>query len=154
MVCVPYGAKPLKKLHSHFGTVCIPRFPRPRFLPLFFFFFLRVNSNLTWVHCSRTVQHCLYTVQHCSCTVYVLKNIKNSSHDIIYTFKNYFATVFSIFSFQFSATISSIQTDPLSFQGIIPPVPIQSLPPSMHDEKGSNSCKMIINIYIYIYIYF
>ena len=71
------------------GTVCIPRFPRPRFLPLFFF--LRVNSNLTWVHCSRTVQYC-------SCTVHVLKNIKNWSHDTIYTFKNYFATVFSVFS--------------------------------------------------------
>ena len=57
-------------------TVCVPRFPRPRFLPLFFFFFVRVNSNLTWVHCSCTVQHCLYTVQHCLCTVYVLKKLK------------------------------------------------------------------------------
>ena len=37
------------------------------------------------------------------------KNIKNGSHDTIYTFKNYSATVFSV-----SATISSIQTDPLS----------------------------------------
>ena len=32
-------------------------------------------------------------------TVHALKNIKNESHDTIYTFKNYFATVFSIFSF-------------------------------------------------------
>ena len=45
-----------------------------------------------------------------------LKNIKNGSHDTIYTFKNYFATVFSVFSFKFSATISSIQTDPLYYQ--------------------------------------
>ena len=27
--------------------------------------------------------------------------IKNGSHDTIYTFKNYFASVFSVFSFQF-----------------------------------------------------
>ena len=37
----------------------------------------------------------------------------------------------------------------LSFQGIIPPVPIQSLSPSMHNEKGSNSCKMIINFFFF-----
>ena len=43
---------------------------------------------------------------HCAYTVHVLKNIKNGSHGTIYTFKNYFATVFSV-----SATISSIQTD-------------------------------------------
>ena len=47
---------------------------------------------------------------HCVYTVHVLKNIKNESHDTIYTFKNYFVTVFSIFSFQFSVTINSIQT--------------------------------------------
>ena len=35
-------------------------------------------------------------------TIHVLKNIKNESHDTIYTFKYYFATVFSVFSFQFS----------------------------------------------------
>ena len=34
-------------------------------------------------------------------TVHVLKNIKNETHDTIYTFKYYFATVFSVFSFQF-----------------------------------------------------
>ena len=47
-------------------------------------------------------------------TVHVFKNIKNGSHDTIHTFKNYFATVFLVFSFQFSVsvTISSIQTDP------------------------------------------
>ena len=50
-----------------------------------FFFFWYVNSNLTWVHCSRTV--------------HALKNIKNGSHGIIHTFKIYFATVFSVFSF-------------------------------------------------------
>ena len=54
---------------------------------------------------------------HCLCTVYVLKNIKNWSHDTIHVFKNYFVTVLSVFSFQFSvsATISSIQTNPYTF---------------------------------------
>ena len=48
------------------------------------------------------------------CTVYgpqitLFSNffIKNGSHNTIYTFKNYFATVFSV-----SAKISSIQTHP------------------------------------------
>ena len=39
--------------------------------------------------------------------------IKNGSHSTIHTFKNYFATVFSIFSFN---KISSIQTDPYCVQ--------------------------------------
>ena len=40
--------------------------------------------------------------------------IKNGFHSTIHTFKNYFATVFSVFSF---SKISSIQTDP-KFQNI------------------------------------
>ena len=36
---------------------------------------------------------------HCSITVYVFKNIKNGFYGIIYTFKNYFATLFSVFNF-------------------------------------------------------
>ena len=36
---------------------------------------------------------------YCSSIVYVFKNIKNGSHDTIHTFKYYFATVFSVFSF-------------------------------------------------------
>ena len=37
--------------------------------------------------------------------------IKNGSHDTIHTFKNYFATVFFSFQFQFSI-FNCIQTDP------------------------------------------
>ena len=59
----------------------------------FFFIFLCVNSNLTWVHCAGDKNHY-------SCTVHTLKNIKNGSHGSIHTFKNYFATVLSVFSFQ------------------------------------------------------
>ena len=54
---------------------------------------------------------------HYSCIVYAIhkthnhfiqeKNIKNESHDTIYTFKNYFAIVFSVFN-----KISYIQTNP------------------------------------------
>ena len=41
----------------------------------------------------------VYTLfTHCAYTVHVLRNIKNRSHDTIYTFRYYFATVFSIFS--------------------------------------------------------
>ena len=36
---------------------------------------------------------------HCIYTVHILKNIKNRSHGIIYIFKNYFTTVFLVFSF-------------------------------------------------------
>ena len=38
----------------------------------------------------------------------------HGSHDTIHMFKNYFITVFLVFNFQFSVsiTISSIQTDP------------------------------------------
>ena len=38
---------------------------------------------------------------HCNNTVHVFKNIKNRFYDTIYIFKNYFAIVFSVFSFQF-----------------------------------------------------
>ena len=42
-------------------------------------------------------QKSLFT--QCSNTIHVVKNIKNGSHNTIYTFTNYFATVFSVFSF-------------------------------------------------------
>ena len=77
---------PKREIEWVFGLRLMLRFP-------FFIFFLCMNSNLTWIHCLRTVYQCLYTV-------YILKNIKNGSHGIIHTFKNYFATVLSVFNFQ------------------------------------------------------
>ena len=70
------------------------------FASRFLFFFLP-----TFVDFGRQILlfitvYALFT--HCVYTVHVLKNIKNESHDTIYTFKYYFATVFSVFSFQFS----------------------------------------------------
>ena len=72
------------------------------FLSFFFFFlaacfeFLAVNSAP--VHYSQVSQTSLF--RHFF--------IKNGSHSTIHTFKNYFATVFSVFSFK---KISFIQTD-------------------------------------------
>ena len=65
------------------------------FSAFFFFFFFWLWETI-------------FTVMNSVYTVHILKNIKNESHDTIYTFKYYFATVFSVFSFQFSTTISSI----------------------------------------------
>ena len=45
--------------------------------------------------------------------------IKNESHDTIHIFKNYFATVFFGFQFQFSI-FSCIQTDPKSMLSMFP----------------------------------
>ena len=42
-----------------------------------FFFFLHVNSNITWIYYTEDKKHCLCTV--------------HESHDTIHTFKNYFA---------------------------------------------------------------
>ena len=57
------------------------------------------------MHCLVGLVHDLWDSQ----VLYSEKNIKNGSHDIIHTFKNYFAIVFSVFS-----KISGIQTDPKS----------------------------------------
>ena len=53
------------------------------------------------MHCSGTVyalfRYCSWDPQ----PLYSEKKIKNESHGTIHTFKNYFATVFSVFNFQF-----------------------------------------------------
>ena len=65
----------------------------------FFFFSLRVNSNLTWVYCAgdKISVHALFITVHN--TIHTLKNIKNGSYGTIHIFKNYFFIVFSVFSF-------------------------------------------------------
>ena len=85
-------------LDLHIGSVWI-RIILHLCFPLFLFFFCYT---------------CFKGQSYCSCTVYVLftgptttlfrkKNIKNRSHGTIHPFKNYFTTVFSVFSFQFLA---------------------------------------------------
>ena len=69
---------------------------------LFFFFFLDAHIVVLETKCT------VYTLfMGPTTTLFRKKNIKNGSHNTIHTFKNYFATVFSIFS-----KISCIQTDP------------------------------------------
>ena len=64
-------------------------------------FFLLFSTSVDPVHCSRNPQTLLFSNFF----------IKNRSHGTIYTFKNYFVTMFLIFSF---SKIISIQTDPMS----------------------------------------
>ena len=56
-----------------------------------------VTSHGFTVQGTKITVHALFITVHS--TVYVLKNIKNESHGTIHTFKNYFATIFSVFSF-------------------------------------------------------
>ena len=77
------------------------RFTFPAFHVSFFFPAL-VSTFKDRIHCSWTVRalfmHCSNTV-HMGSTTILLKKIKNGFHSTIHTFKNYFATVFSVFSF-------------------------------------------------------
>ena len=51
----------------------------------FFVFPQHMNSNITWLHCTRDKMHCSRTI--------------HESHGTIHIIKNYFVTVFSVFSF-------------------------------------------------------
>ena len=107
-------------MHSFRGEilcVCLdPLNPRLRFtsyvfVPFFFFFtrfgvtwllfmYCSLNSNRKcWLFCSKQCISVLFMDPQIS----LFSNffIKNGSHGTIHTFKNYFATVFSVFSFQF-----------------------------------------------------
>ena len=95
----------------------------------FFFFFSRVFERFEGCgYCSCTVQWTVaanfdfsnifgpittYRVLFTDPQISLFNNffIKNESYDTIYTFKNYFATVFFSFQFQFSV-FRCIQTDP------------------------------------------
>ena len=65
--------------------MCVWRFPKAHFAFQLFFFFLSWN---VWLFPNSQI------------SLFSNFFIKNGSHGIIHTFKNYFATVFSIFSFQ------------------------------------------------------
>ena len=88
-----------------------------------FFFFFSMQFGVTWllfIHCSLKSNHqCwLFHSEQCICALFMdpqnplFSNffITNGSHNTIHTFKNYFATVFSVFSF---SKISFIQIDPM-----------------------------------------
>ena len=86
-----------------------PRLLRLRF-QLLFFFFLAVKFDFSTHHCSHVLDFLRQSALFIGPTSTLLKKkIKNGSHNTIYTFKNCFATVFSVFS-----KISCIQMDFLS----------------------------------------
>ena len=96
----------------HFPLRSVDLDPCLSFVFVFFFFFGACVLKRT-----KFVVHVLFNTDHAlfmGPTVTLFKkNIKNGFHGTIHTFKNYFATAFSVFSFQFliSAKISCIQTD-------------------------------------------
>ena len=92
----------------HWTHVCVSQ---AAFLFLFFFFmrfgvtwllfmYCLLNSNRKcWLFCSKQCINVLFMDPQ----IPLFSNffIKNESYGTIHTFKNYFATVFSVFSFQF-----------------------------------------------------
>ena len=84
-------------LDLHIGSVWI-RIILHLCFPLFLFFFFFFSA--TRVSRDKVTVHALFT--YCSRDpppLYSEKNIKNRSHSTIHPFKNYFTTVFSVFSF-------------------------------------------------------
>ena len=98
------------KEKSYNVIVWIQRFlmnPAVRF-PFFSFFFHACQGggrqNLLFMRQMSLFTHCfgiVYALFMESTATLFKKNIKNGSHGTIHTFKNYFATVFSVFNFQF-----------------------------------------------------
>ena len=77
-------------------------FPRLRFITAFFsffFFFFFSAAIVDFVNCEQCIC-ALFTIPQI--TLFNNFFIKNGSHSTIYTFKNYFATVFSVSVFSFS----------------------------------------------------
>ena len=89
------------------------RFTGCVFVPLiFFFFFMHFGvMRLLFMYCSlnSNYKYWLFCSKQCISVLFMDPQIplfsnffiKNGSHSTIHTFKNYFATVFSVFSFQF-----------------------------------------------------
>ena len=69
------------------------------FCVLHFTFFFFSPARVFALGDKSTVHALLSTVHALFSTVHGLKNSKNWSHGTIHTFKNYFAIVFSVFSF-------------------------------------------------------
>ena len=72
--------------------------PASTFSSFFFFpYAWTVTSHEFTIQGTKITIYALFITIHS--TVHALKNIKNESHNTIHTFKNYFATVLSVFSF-------------------------------------------------------
>ena len=92
-----------RELAKDIVTVCFELKPTSTFLlHVFLFFFFFQPAIVDFVNCEQCI--CiLFTVPQI--TLFSNFFIKNESHNTIYTFKNYLATLFSV-----SAKISSFQT--------------------------------------------
>ena len=93
----------------HIVTVWMALIPASTFWScvfLFFFSFFFQFVIVDFVNCEQCI-YVRFTVPQI--TLFSNFFIKNGSHNTIYTFKNYFVTVFSV---SVSAKISSIQTQP------------------------------------------
>ena len=93
--CSLFGKKFVQLRAIYIVIVWIRMKPMFCVLPFFFFFPACISAlgDKSTVHALLSIVHTLFS------TVHELKNIKNESHDIIHTFKNYFTIVFSVFSF-------------------------------------------------------
>ena len=90
------------EINQNYVTVWITLIPASTFPKLcffFFFFFFCSAAIVDFVNCEQCI-HILFTVPQI--TFFSNFFIKNGSHSTIYTFKNYFATVFSVSVFSFS----------------------------------------------------
>ena len=92
-------------------SICLDTDENQCFVFHFFFFLRRATSGI--MHCSVGPMHWSVSPVHClrnpQISFFIKTFIKNGSHCTIHTFKNYFTTVFLVFS-----KISCIQTDPNS----------------------------------------
>ena len=112
-MCKYYTASQLSAGLDRDYCVCVLKFSVFLFLFFFFFWFSRVSrSNAATIHALFMNSSRICWLFHCEqCTralfidpqISLFSNffIKNGSHGTIHTFKNYFATMFSVFNFQF-----------------------------------------------------
>ena len=90
-------------IHVSSGHVCV------LFCFVFFFFFSRVFGRVRLLFNEQQPQMLTFFSEQCiralftdpQISFFINFFIKNGSHGTIYTFKNYFATVISVISFQF-----------------------------------------------------
>ena len=94
------GIRKRPKNMAMFGLrVLRPRLGKTRFSLSFFFFFLLSAVKTDFFNHGQCICALFTDLQ---ISLFINFFIKNGSHDIIHTFKNYFATMFFSFSFQFS----------------------------------------------------
>ena len=94
--------------NKHLGGVWIQRL----WAAFAFFFFFFLESLLLTFSCEQcTPVGPVYYSQDSQNSLFNNFFTINGSHDTVHIFKNYFATIFSVFSFQFSI-FSCIQTNP------------------------------------------